>query len=341
MSDTSESPASPPSDAGVASTAPATSDDAGLTSDAPTDAPTPSANPSREPFLERLSDALQHGIKVLVGSNRSSPRLVKSLLSGTYLGHPLHPVVTDIPIGAWLLAAVFDIIWLFAPGASVWAARGAQALVLAGLVGALLAILSGSSDWSDTYGHERRVGLLHGTLNTAATIIYLISAALRFGVSSHGLDLAPGAAASTAGAIVGFVGLALVIVAAYLGGDLVFTNATGVNHTHFEPVVEQFVPVGPLADVPQNALYRVMADGAPVLLVRMGDSIAAIGATCSHDGGPLHEGQLVSHGKAVQCPWHGSRFRLRSGRVLTGPATANVPRYDVRIREGQVEVKRR
>lgn len=290
--------------------------------------------------MERLSDGLQHGIKVLVGSNRSAPRVVKSLLSGTYLGHPLHPVVTDIPIGAWLLAAVFDVIWLIVPSASVWAARGAQVLVLAGLVGALLAILSGMSDWSDTYGHERRVGLLHGALNTAATILYLISVGLRFGVFSGGLDLSAGVAASPAGAIIGFVGLVLVIVAAYLGGDLVFTNATGVNHTHFEPVVEQFVPVVALADVPQNALYRVVADGAPVLLVRLGDSIAAIGATCSHDGGPLAEGQLVSNGKAVQCPWHGSRFRLRTGHVLTGPATANVPRYDVRVRDGQVEVKR-
>lgn len=293
----------------------------------------------REPLIDRIAAGLQNGIKVLIGSQHRPPRLFKSLLHGTWLGHPLHSVVTDIPITAWLLTAVFDVLWLLAPDANLWAARAAQATTVAGMGGALGAIATGSADWSDTFGHERRVGLLHGLLNTLATLLYAVSLALRFGVFGGTLDLAPAAGENMTAAILGFVGLGVMLFAAYLGGDLVFGNATGVNHTHFEPMVEQYERVAALAEVPDNSMRRVVsAAGAPVLLIRLGERVYAIGSTCSHDGGPLHEGTLQKN--AVQCPWHGARFSIKSGRVLTGPATSNVPRYDVRIRDGQVEVKR-
>lgn len=303
----------------------------------PSQADPPSAP---EPLIDRIAEGLQGAIKTLTLSRGSGPRLLKSLLNGTWLRHPLHSVVTDIPITAWLLTAVFDVLWLLAPGPNLWSARAGQATVLIGVVGALGAIATGATDWSDTYGHERRVGLWHGLLNTLATLLYAVSLALRFGIFGGTLDLSPAAGESTTAAVLGFIGLGTVIVAAYLGGDLVFGNATGVNHTHFEPVIEQYESVAVLADVPDNQLHRVVApSGAPVLLIRMGERVYAIGSTCSHDGGPLHEGTLRKN--AVQCPWHGARFNIKSGRVLRGPATSNVPRYDVRIREGQVEVKRR
>jgi hypothetical protein len=72
--------------------------------------PTPS-------LIDRLSDSLQNAIKAVIGSNRKPPRRLKSLLHGTWLGHPLHPALTDVPIGAWLLAVILDIIWLVAPTA--------------------------------------------------------------------------------------------------------------------------------------------------------------------------------------------------------------------------------
>jgi nitrite reductase/ring-hydroxylating ferredoxin subunit len=309
------------------------------------DLPAPQeATASREPLLDRIAAGLQRPIKALVGSNRRPPRLLKSLLNGTWLGHPLHSVVTDIPITAWLLTAIFDLVWILDPAGNLWAARAAQATTLVGLAGAVGAIVTGSTDWSDTYGHERRVGLWHGLLNTLATVLYAISAAQRFGLFAGGLDLAPAAGETLTGAIVGFVGLAAMLFAAFLGGDLVFGNAVGVNHTLFEPVIEQFEPATALADVPPNSLYRVEVSGAPVLLIRMGgawgggERVYAIGAVCSHAGGPLHEGELQKN--AVQCPWHGARFNIRTGRPLTGPATTPVPRYDVRIRDGQIEVKR-
>jgi len=285
--------------------------------------------PAPQPLVERLSDSLQKIIQVVIGSNRKPPRRFKSLLNGTlFFGHSLHPAITDIPIGSWLIAAIFDIIWLFSP-ANDWAARAAMITVLVGLVGALGAAATGLTDWSDTYGAERRVGFNHALFNLAATILYLISFILRF---------QPANGESIVAAILGFVGLASVLTAGYLGGDMVFAKGTAINHTAWEAGSDEYEAVMPLESVEENKLYRVTAAGVPVVLLRQGLKFHAISATCPHAGGPLDEGAL--QGDVVECPWHGSRFCMRDGRVLTGPATVNAPRYDVRVRYGQVEVKR-
>jgi nitrite reductase/ring-hydroxylating ferredoxin subunit/uncharacterized membrane protein len=289
--------------------------------------PEPQSTP--QPFAERLSDTLQHIIQVVVGSQRKPPRRLKSLLNGTWFGHPLHPVITDIPVAAWMITAVFDVLWLISPTAFAWAARGAEVTVLLGLLGALGAIVTGLTDWSDTYGAERGVGLNHALFNALATMLYLVSFVLR-------LLQAPGDSILTA--IIGFVGLASVIYAAYLGGDMAFTKGTGVNHTAWEAAGDDYEAVLAVESVEENKLYRVTAAGVPAVLLRQGLQFYAISATCPHAGGPLDEGTL--EGDIVECPWHGSRFCMRDGRVLTGPATVNAPRYDVRVRNGQVEIKR-
>ena len=284
---------------------------------------------SRPGAIDRLSDGLQWAIGALIGSRRRPPRRLKSLLNGTWLRHPLHPVITDIPVAAFILTAAFDIFWLVAPASNAWAARAAEVTVVAGVLGALGAVATGSTDWSDTYGHERSVGLLHGLLMTLVTVLYIVSAWLRLSTGNGEQIAAP---------VLGFVGVAVLTYAAWLGGDLVFHLGTSVNHTAWEAGSVDFETVLPLDAVIENKAYRVTVAGTPVLLVRLNGSLTAISATCPHAGGPLDEGQ-VSNG-VVECPWHGSRFRLRDGRVLTGPATVNAPRYDVRVRDGQVELRR-
>ncbi len=308
------------------------SDSQGLAAGAPEGADeTAPANEyaAEQPFLERLSDGLQHIIGAVVGSSRKPPRLLKSLLNGVWLGHPLHPLITDVPIAAWVLTAVLDIIWLIAPATNNWAARGAEVTAIVGFVAALGAAVTGATDWSDTYGGERRVGLLHGLFMLATTVVYAISIGVR---------LAVGSGESVTGAILGFAGVLVLTYAAYLGGDLVFTFGTGVNHTAWEPASEEFEPAIALSNVAENKLYRVSVAGVPVVLLRAGETLHAIAATCPHAGGPLDEGTLERG--VVQCPWHGSRFRMRDGKVLTGPATVNAPRYEVRVRDGQVELRR-
>ena len=280
-------------------------------------------------MADRISDTLQNGIKAVIGSNQKPPRRFKSLLHGTWLGHPLHPAITDVPIGAWTLTAILDIIWLVSPVANGWAARAAVVVAIVGIVGALGAAATGMADWSDTYGAERTVGLYHGSLNTLALILYIVSVALRFQSST---------AESGAGAVVGFVGLVAVLVAAYLGGDMVFGKGTGVNHTAWEAPGDGYETVLPVDEMQESALRRVVVAGVPVVLVKLGERYCAIAATCTHAGGPLDEGEL--QGDVVQCPWHGSRFRLRDGKALTGPATFGQPRYDVRVRNGMIELKR-
>lgn len=285
--------------------------------------------PQRAPFVDRVSDALQGAVKAVIGSNRRPPRRFKSLLHGTWLHHPLHPAITDVPIGAWLLTALFDVLWLAVPSTGLWAPRGAETLALVGVIAALGAAATGLADWSDSYGAERTVGLYHGLLNSLALVLYSVSAVLRFTTPDG---------RSVVAAVLGFVGLASVLIAAYLGGDMVFAKGTAVNHTAWEAAGEDYEPVLPAASVVENRLYRVAVAGVPVILIRLNDRFSAIAATCSHAGGPLDEGTVESG--VVQCPWHGSRFRLSDGHVLTGPATVHQPRYDVRIRDGQVELRR-
>ncbi|MDE3229157.1 MAG: Rieske 2Fe-2S domain-containing protein [Chloroflexota bacterium] len=280
-------------------------------------------------FIDRLSDSLQNIIKAIIGSNRKPPRRFKSLLHGTWLGHPLHPALTDVPIGAWMMAVIFDLIWLFAPGAPEWAVRGAQVAGGVGILGALAAAVTGLADWSDSYGPERTTGLYHAALNTLALILFIVSGALRLGTATGVSDI---------GVALDILGLISVLIAAYLGGHMAFALGTGVNHSGWGESGESYEAALPVAEMPANGLKRVVVAGAPVVMLRMGDRYYAIGATCSHAGGPLDEGEL--QGDVVQCPWHGSRFNMRTGKPVTGPASIAQPRYDVRVRDGMIELRR-
>jgi nitrite reductase/ring-hydroxylating ferredoxin subunit/uncharacterized membrane protein len=280
-------------------------------------------------MVDRISDVLQDLVKKLIGESHRPPRRFKSLLHGTWLRHPLHPLLTDIPIGAWTLAAIFDIIWLLARGTNIWSARAAEAAIIIGILGALAAVVTGLADWSDTYGAERGVGFWHGLLNSTALLLYIISLIIRLSI---------GSGESLAAAILGFVGLATLVVAGYLGGEMVFGKGTAVNHTAWEAASEDFSAVLTVDQMADKQLRRVLVNGVPVVLLRLGEQYAAISATCTHAGGPLDEGTL--EGDVITCPWHGSRFSMRTGRVLTGPASISAPRYSVRVRDGNIELKR-
>src|SRR2546429_1061691 len=256
---------------------------------APESSPAPQPDP--QPFAERLSDALQHIIQVIVGSNRKPPRRLRSLLNGTWFGHPLHPAITDVPVTAWVLTALFDIIWLITH--STWSGYAAFVTVIVGLLGALGAIVTGLTDWSDTYGSERSFGFIHALFNSLATLLYLVSFILR---------LLAGPGDSISAAIIGFVGLARVSYAAYLGGEMVFTKGTGVNHTAWEMGSEDYEAVMPLESGEENKLYRVTLAGVPVVLLRQELQLYAISATCPHAGGPLDEGTLQENVGAGVAP---------------------------------------
>lgn len=275
-------------------------------------------------WLDKLAAPIQNWLLKLFGQPGEPNRKVKTALNGAWLGHPLHPLLTDIPIGAWSGTLLFDLVSLNDESETI--TRGADIMLGLGLMGAVGAAVTGTTDWSDLDGSDRRVGLVHGLLNTAITAANLVSLILRLtGKRRAGIAL------STAG-------YAVTAISAYLGGDLVFAKGIGVNHVSFEGGSDDFVSVMNAQDLVEGKLTKVDVAGIPAVLLREGRSIYAIGNTCSHLGGPLDEGTL--HDGTVQCPWHGSCFRMSDGSVVDGPATYAQPTFAVRVREGNIELRR-
>jgi nitrite reductase/ring-hydroxylating ferredoxin subunit/uncharacterized membrane protein len=279
----------------------------------------------KQEWLEPIAERLQPAVAASLGTDGAIGPKIANLLHGTWLGHPLHVVLTDVPIGSWTAAAVLDA--LEEKTGSRAMGRGADAVIAVGLAGAAGAAITGLADWSKIGGGQpRRIGLTHALLNATATACYVTSLCLRRAHSRR------------AGRRFALLGLIVSSVSAYLGGHLVFNEKIGVDHTADYSPPEDFVSVLAAVELPENQLRRVDAKGMPVLLVRRGERIYAIAETCAHLGGPLSEGKLEDG--TVRCPWHGSRFSLEDGRVLEGPSVYAQPVLEVRVRDGQIEVRK-
>jgi nitrite reductase/ring-hydroxylating ferredoxin subunit len=96
-------------------------------------------------------------------------------------------------------------------------------------------------------------------------------------------------------------------------------------------------PVLADAELGEGEHHRVSADGVSVLLARDGGQLYAFANTCSHAGDPLDEGELIDG--CVICPWHASTFRLTDGKIARGPASTPQLAYQIRVREGKIEVR--
>jgi nitrite reductase/ring-hydroxylating ferredoxin subunit len=250
------------------------------------------------------------------------PQPVKDVLGGSWLGHPLHPVLTDVTIGTYTSALLLD--WL-GGGESRPAARR---LIGLGLLSAAPVVASGAHDWADAEVPNdavRRIGLVHATCNVAANSLFAASFVARHrGQGGRLLALAGGAALTAGG---------------YLGGHLSFAEGIGVDHTVFEDAVEDWTDVLATDALAENEPQCVEADGTAVMVVRHGGDVYALSEHCSHLGGPLHDGEIKDC--TVTCPWHQSVFDLRDGSLVHGPAAYAQPAWDVRTRAGRVEVRRR
>lgn len=274
-------------------------------------------------WLDAIGDPLQQGIHDLFGEKG---RGLKDVLHGTWLGHPLHPVLTDIPVGAWTVAAVLDVVETVTGTDTM--TKAADAAVAIGLAGAVGAAVTGLTDWSETYDRPKRIGLTHGLLNIVATSLYATSLVLRLRGKqrSKAITLA-------------HLGYAISGFSAYLGGHLVFGEQIGVDHTATADAAkpEHYTPVLAEAELVEEKPTRVLAEGVAIVLVKQRGRIHALTDTCPHLGGPLSEGKLV--GDAIQCPWHQSELALEDGRVVCGPTTFPARSFDVRVRDGRIEVR--
>jgi len=272
-------------------------------------------------------DAGADPVKKLVQDALKPAGPLKDFLHGTWLGHPLHPVLTDVPIGAWTMAMALDAFEGMSGRKELRA--GADFAVGAGLLGAVGSAVTGLADWSETDYRAKKVGFVHAVLNVAATTLYTASWIMRRRSKTR-----------RSGVSLSMLGYIIAGGAAYLGGHLVFGEQVGVDHTATADAdkPEHFTTVMALKDLEDDKPTRVEAEGVAILLVKRGEQIFATTETCPHLGGPLSEGKLV--GNAIECPWHGSRLALDDGSIVNGPTAFPARCFDVRIREGEIQVRR-
>jgi nitrite reductase/ring-hydroxylating ferredoxin subunit/uncharacterized membrane protein len=245
-------------------------------------------------------------------------------LAGTWLGHALHPFLTDLPIGSWTSATLLD---LFGGPESDPAS---DRLVAFGLAAAVPTAVTGLTDWADTTRSDenvRRIGLVHAWANTAALVLFAGSLAARRSGNRR------------RGKLLGLAGMGALTVGGHLGGHLSYSKGVGVDQTTFEERPTDWTVALADAAIGEGEKKAVDVEGVTVLVTRQGGRVFALSDRCTHRGGPLHQGE-ISDG-CVTCPWHGSTFRLEDGSVERGPTAYPQPVYDVRVRNGSIQVRAR
>lgn len=285
----------------------------------------PTTTPT-DSVVERLENAspLDPVVKTVrkIVSAALGPQQVRDALHGLWLGHPLHPMLTDVPIGTWTSAAVLDLL----PGTG----PAATTLIATGCAAAVPTAVTGWADWSQLHPQQQRVGVVHALANVVGLGLYTASVAARVrGQSLRGKVLA-------------YAGLTAVMGGGYLGGHLAYRQAAGASHIADVPDLfpSGWHDLGPVEDLPDATLVKRTVEGVDLLVVRRGQHVDVLANKCSHLSGPLSDGEFtVEAGQGcVVCPWHGSTFRLADGAPVHGPATSPQHRFHTRVQNGRVSV---
>ncbi|WP_433389149.1 Rieske 2Fe-2S domain-containing protein [Micromonospora sp. KLBMP9576] len=268
--------------------------------------------------LDRFGDRLQRAVLSTL-----RPRRVRDLLHGVWLGHPLHPAMVQLPVGAWISTAVLDLM----PGQR----RAATTLCVVGTVSALPAAVAGLNDWAALARDQRRVGLVHAASNSVGLAFYAGSVAARM-TGRH-----------TLGRTLGFLGLSAAGMGAYVGGHLAYKQGAQVNQSVSElhRMSDGWHPVADLAALPQRSMVTREVDDVSVILYRHGDDVTVMLERCPHQSGPLGEGEVreIDGHACVVCPWHGSAFRLNGGEVVRGPSGNDQQILPTRVVDGVLETR--
>ena len=272
-----------------------------------------------DPRLDTVVAPVEKAVRTVL-----APRALRDALHGVWLGHPVHPTLVQVSLGAFLSASALD-----AVGADDAAAA---TLVGVGLASVAPSVATGWADWAELHEQQKRVGVVHAAANVAGVALYAASLAGRL------------AGRPRAGRTLGWLGLGALSLGGFLGGHLSFRQASGANHAEDVPHLVQpgwhdVCGLDELADGrPARRVLGGDNDDVPLLLLRRGDRVVVLSDRCSHLSGPLHDGKLSDDGSCVVCPWHGSEFRLADGSVRHGPATAPVPAFEVQVEAGRVRV---
>lgn len=273
--------------------------------------------------LEQAALGVSRTIHAAIMQGGEGTRRLADLLHGTWIGHPLHPILTDVVVGAWTIGMFFDFVSLFNHARQ--AEMIADALTKVGNVAALPTLLSGLADFSTIPEPVANIALTHAMMNNIGFALQVASASARNqGERERAITLSG-------------LAFAFLLTGAYLGGHLSYAKKVGVKY--YEDVMEPqaWTPALEITKIREREPRRVEVAGQPVLLYRQGNQIQAIGAVCPHSGGPLEQGKFANG--CVQCPWHDTVFALADGHVVHGPSTYPVTNYAVRVRNGMVEVR--
>lgn len=251
--------------------------------------------------------------------------------------HPIHPMLVAFPIGLFITSLAFDLIGLWQNEAGLWTAGWYCAL--AGLFAGAAAAIPGVIDLFGVVpprSSARSRGFLHGGLNSLVLALFIAEVVYRGGATPP----------DKISLILSGIGVAVLLYSGWLGGILVYRNQIGVDHRSANAGKWKEVtlnrwnePVCASQDLADGQLLLVNVEGTRVAVGRCEEGIIAFSDHCTHKGGPLSDGALI--GCAVQCPWHGSQFDVRTGRVINGPADEKIEMYDAEVQNGQIFISPR
>jgi nitrite reductase/ring-hydroxylating ferredoxin subunit len=279
-------------------------------------------------FLDRIADV--EALDKVVEPARQAvlkalrPAAVKDALHGRWLGHPLHPVLVQVPVGSWVSAGLLDAFPPLRPAATF--------LIGTGVAAAVPASMAGAADWAEQGTGVRRLGVIHAVMNTAALGLYVGSLVAR--TKGRG----------TLGRVLSYSGLGIAGGSAAIGGHMSYAQSSGASHaaTAVRALTTDWIDLGPLDDLPEGrpALRTGKGSGVavPLVAVRRGGRVDVFVGACSHLSGPLYEGgvEKVSGEDCLVCPWHGSAFDLATGQARRGPAANPQEKLEVRMEAGRV-----
>jgi len=282
----------------------------------------------RQEWLDRPSYRLEHLLSFAYNGLGSARNTVTNALHGVWLGHPVHPPLASLTSGALGTTVALDALSLL-PGQPATevrdAARFASRVLGLGILASVGSAVTGVTDWQHTHEEDRRVGLVHGLVNLAATALYAQSWwDRRRGRHRRGIALTA-------------LGYGITVAGSYLGGALVFESGIGIDQSGERLRTTEWTPVLPASSL-NGKPVRVEVDGVGLVVCQTEPGeVSAFGEFCPHLAAPMADG-WVDRGRLV-CPWHGSWFAAESGEVLRGPAAAPLPCYEARLTNGMVEVR--
>jgi nitrite reductase/ring-hydroxylating ferredoxin subunit/uncharacterized membrane protein len=251
--------------------------------------------------------------------------------------HPLHPILIPFPIAFFTGTLVFHILG--------WAQESTDLLTvayycnLAGIIGAVLAAIPGIIDYINTVPPDssaKKRGAQHGLANTTMLILFTIAFFVRRQDDPEQYTLLA----------LEVVGAGLMFFAGWMGGTLVYRNQIGVdvryahsakwNEAHINGK-DGHVEVAASGELKVNAMKLLYVNGKRIVLARTEDQYVAFDDRCPHKGGSLAGGSMMCG--TVQCPWHGSQFKVHTGALTAGPSKEGIQTYPVEEREGKVYLK--